>query len=223
MRLKWLLLTVCLTACSTISLQDTAATTAAENRAIVTEAAQIRQTIQFAETQAMATSVAAETRVAQANNANALLLATVRAGDPPTVQVRAQLDRSVGSLQRGTPEPNNPARTTNPAGDVISTYTTSAIQDADGCGQDRQSQFDLGTFRVFAVQQVANIPADTLVGIEWYYAGEVALADQLLVTEAANSLCIWFYLEPYSTGNWSLQFISNGTPVGERVTFRVGE
>lgn len=216
-----LVLLVFTSGCGALALENAPATLSAESVGYVTEAARIRGTLQAEETQVMGTAVAAETLVAAQSNVNAVLLATVRAGDPPTVQVRAQIDRSVGRLGGGTPEPINP--NAGPAGSVVETYTASEVRVSDGCGADRTYTFTEGTYRVFAVQEVANIPADTLVGVEWYYNGGLAFEDQLRVTEYADSLCLWFYLEPYSTGSWAVQFTSNGNLVGERVGFQVGE
>lgn len=220
-RYLWpLILLFGITGCGTTVFQNQPATLSAENRAYVTEAAAIRGTLQAQDVNVRATAVAAETLVAQEGAINAVLLATVRAGDPPTVQVRTQFDRTIGN--RGTAEPVQ-IMADGPGGNVTDAYTTSNIRDADGCGQDRQTQFEEGVFRVYAVQEVQQIPANTVVGIEWYYDGALALSDQLRVTEAANSLCVWFYVEPYSTGNWSMQFLSNGVEVGQRVAFRVGQ
>jgi hypothetical protein len=215
--LTLLLLLINITGCGALALDNTEATLVSQNINYATEAAQIRGTLQAEETQVMGTAVAGETLVAVENNVNAVLLATVRAGDPPTVQVRAQTDRSIGR----TPGPINPVA--GPGGQVIETYTTTEVRASDGCGVDRTTAFAEGTLRLFAVQEVTAIPADTVVGIEWYFDGGLAFEDQLRVTEFADRLCLWFFLEPYSTGDWSVQFTSNGTLVGQRVNFRVGE
>lgn len=204
--------------CGSISGEANVETLVAQNRGFVTEAAQIDGTLAAQETSVLATSVAAETLVARENVVNAIILETVRAGEPPTVAVVAQIDRSVGA--GATPDPNQFG--SDAAGTVAETYVTSEIRDADGCGVDRQTQFPAGTTRLFAVQRYASIPANTLVSIDFFYEGAQAFSDNLVVTSNETDFCVWFFLEPYSQGNWSLQFYSNGNPVGERVSFSVG-
>ena len=216
------LLFVLLTAaCGSISRESEMATLAAENRGFVTEAARIQGTLTSQETEVMATSVAAETVIAQENAVNAVILSTVRAGDPPTVVVSARIDRSAGEgVDGATPDPS--AFGDSVGGTIVETYVTDEVRDSDGCGDTRSSQFPEGTSRVFAVQRVQDIPANTLVSIEWYYGGATALEDNLVVTVYEPDLCIWFFVEPYSMGDWSVQFYSNGNPVGQRVDFNVG-
>lgn len=210
---------ITLTACNMTLNEDNVATLAVQNQDYLTQAANIRETLQSQEVQVLNTSVAAETAVAQENAVNTILLETVRAGDPPTVAVVAQLDRAAGRAA----SQNNPASFSDaPGGTPAETYVAADINNADGCGIDRQTQFPTGTLRVYAVQRALNIPANTLYNIEWYYNGSVALEDGLVVNTEESELCIWFFLEPYSTGNWSVQFFANGNPVGEQVNFTVG-
>lgn len=207
-----------LTACGAVT-RDIPSTLVTENRTYLTEAAQIRSTLSVQETEVMAMSLAAETTVAQENVVNSLLLSTVRAGDPPTVQVVAQLDRSQRNVAIGTPAAGGNAE---PGGTVMETYTTGEVRQSDGCGVDRQNAFPEGTFIIYAVQRVVDIPADTRIGIQWYFNGQIAFEDGLVVTTNESDLCIWFFLEPYSMGQWAVQFLSNGVPVGQRVEFTVG-
>jgi len=213
------LLAITLTACNLTLSEENAATLSAQNQSYLTQAANIRETLRAQETQVLGTSIAAETAVARENAINSILLETVRAGDPPTVAVVAQMDRAAG---RAASESNSEDFSDSPGGTAAETYVASNINDADGCGVDRQTQFPAGTLRVYAVQRALDIPANTLYNIEWYYNGSVALEDGLVVNTAESELCIWFFLEPYSTGDWSVQFFANGNPVGEQVNFTVG-
>lgn len=211
-----LLLASLLSACGATLSEDNAATLAVENQSYLTQAANIRETLNAQETQVLGTAVAAETSVARENAVNTILLETVRAGDPPTVAVVAQLDRASGRDASAAQFSNSTG------GTAAETYVATNINNSDGCGQNRQTQFPDGTLRVYAVQRALDIPANTLYNIEWYYDGSVALEDGLVVNTAERELCIWFFLDPYSTGNWSVQFFANGNPVGERVNFTVG-
>lgn len=205
--------------CASFSGVAQVETLSAENVGFVTEAAEIRSTIVANETQVLATSVAAETQVAQENVVNAVILQTVRAGDPPTIAVSAQIDRS--AIQPGaTADPSLFGEAG--AGSVIETYVASAVRDEDGCGEDQRSQFPEGTSRLFAVQRYETIPGNTLVSVQFAYEGATALEDELVVTAAQNDFCVWFFLEPFSMGRWSVQFYSNGAAVGQRVDFTVG-
>lgn len=201
-----------------LTIPNNAATLSAENLAIVTEAANIRGTLSFEETRVMSTSLAAETLVAYENDVNALLLATVRAGDPPTVQVVAQIARGVDVESMAAMG----MLSSEAAGTPVETYTTTSINPADGCGVDRMQQFPTGTQVLYAVQRAQAVPANTLIGVEFYYGGNIALEDELLVPNYENDICLWFFLEPFSQGTWAVQFFSNGQPFGQRVQFTVG-
>jgi hypothetical protein len=216
----WVALLTILTACGSVSGEDNIAALATENSSFITEAAAMRGTLSVQEAEVMSTSIAAETVVARENIVNAGILATVRAADPPTVAVVARIDRSARAAEGATPDPN--LYGDGPAGTVIETYVTTEVQDSDGCGVDRMTRFPTGTLRLFGVQRVQNVPANTLIGVEWFYGGSTALSDTLVVTTNEADICLWFFLEPYSQGEWSMQFYSNGTPVGERVNFTVG-
>ncbi|MEM6281492.1 MAG: hypothetical protein AAF787_04795 [Chloroflexota bacterium] len=217
----WCAAMVMVAACGSVSGQAEIEALAAENIAFATEAANIRGTLAAEETQVLATSIAAETLVARENGVNSVILATVRAGDPPTVAVVAAIDRSAGAAAAGaTPDPSQFGD--GPAGEVVETYVSGTVRESDGCGDDVRSQFPEGTSRLFAVQRVQNIPANTLYSVEFFFGGSSALSDDLVVTVDESDLCIWFFLEPYSMGNWSVQFYSNGVPVGQRVNFTVG-
>ncbi len=210
-----------LAACGSISGEANIAALATQNSGYVTEAASMQGTLAIQATEVMGTSVAAETIVARENQVNAQVLATVRAGDPPTVAVVARIDRSAGeAVGGGTPDPSQFGD--GPVGNVVETYVTTEVQDSDGCGVDRMTQFPDGTLRLYAVQRVEDVPANTLIGIEWFYGGGLALEDTLVVTTNEPDICLWFFLEPYSQGDWGVQFYSNGTPVGQRVNFSVG-
>src|SRR5687768_17450673 len=66
---------------------DTNATLQAERATLVVEATGIPQTRDARESMVLGTALAAETQVIVRNSINGQLLATVRAGDPPTQQL----------------------------------------------------------------------------------------------------------------------------------------
>lgn len=212
--LQWIVVCSLVAGCS-LTVENTSATLAAQNRSIVTEAAQIRETLAADSANVLATSLAAETQVAVQNRANAALLQTVQVGNPPTMQVVAQINRSAAdSIDMSM-------MSDEPGGTVLETYVSSDIRQSDGCGEDRTSVFPVGTQLLYGVQHLQNVPANTLVSSEWYYGGRSVFSDSLVVEAASADLCVWFFLEPYSAGGWAVQFLSNGVPVGERVEFVV--
>lgn len=212
----WVVWSGLLTGCA-LTVEDTSATLVVENRQIVTEAAEIRSTLSAQETAVLATSIAAETQVAVENIANSYWLATVQAGNPPTVQVVAQINRSADDIST----PNAQQLSGEAAGNVLETYVTSEVRISDGCGVDRVSVFPAGTTILYGVQHLQNVPANTLITSNWYYGGREVFNDSLVVQTDSPDICVWFFLEPYSTGNWAVQFLSNGVPLGQRVEFRV--
>ncbi|MFZ4814768.1 MAG: hypothetical protein ACOYL5_09540 [Phototrophicaceae bacterium] len=217
------LVMVCLlTSCAGL-LDNPAATLVVENRGYVTEAAGYRETNVVEQTRVIRTVVAAETQVAEGQVMNNILLSTVRAGDPPTVQVIAQFERLRGTAAAAITPEAGAANTLPDNLQVLETYVAESIRDSDGCGEGIADSYPAGIPRVYAVQRLQNLPPNTLISIDWFHSGQNALQDALVTNTFEDDICIWFYVEPYSLGAWTVQFSANGVPLGNLVQFTVGQ
>ncbi len=217
-----LLLLVCvihLGGCGAVGVNTPPETLIAQNVAFVTEAAHVRATVVGAETQVAGTVVALQTQLAAMNRQNSALLATVQAGSAPTVQVVAQIFR----IRHGEAPPDLSTFPDEVGGRALETYTSTGIDSFDECGVDRQTDFPLGTQRVYAVQRMVDVPANTLIGVQWSLNDAVVWQDNLIVNFYRGDVCLWFFVEPSASGTWSVEFLSNGFYVGDQVKFNINE
>lgn len=205
--------------CGAIPINTPPETLIAQNIGFVTEAAHIRATAVQAETQIASTVVALEAQLALINRQNSALLSTVQAGSAPTVEVVAQINR----IRHGETPPDLSNFSTEIGGRALETYTSSGIDSFSECGVDRQSDFLLGTQRVYAIQRMLEIPANTLMSVEWSLNDAVVWKDNLIVNVYSMDLCVWFFLEPSASGTWSVQFLSNNIYVGDQINFNINE
>ncbi|MFZ4826255.1 MAG: hypothetical protein ACOYLB_02765 [Phototrophicaceae bacterium] len=205
--------------CGTVAVNTPPETLIAQNVAFVTEAAHVRATVVQAETQIASTVVALETQLAGMNRQNSALLSTVQAGSAPTVEVVAQINR----IRHGEAPPDLSNFPDEVGGRALETYTSTGINPFDECGIDRQTDFPLGTQRVYAIQRMVDVRANTLMGVEWLLNDAVIWRDNLIVNVDRADVCVWFFLEPSASGTWTVQFLSNGIYVGDQVNFNVNE
>lgn len=231
-RFLWALLMLTLTACGALAAPDNQGTLQAQNDAFRLEATAIRQTLDARDVMVRATAIAAETQVVERNSINQQLLATVKAGDPPTQQLIVV--NPTGVLPTALPLPGMPtpdaAAVTQPEavsaplatnGQFVDTVTTGQIRDSDGCAVSPQAQFTLDTDRIYIVTRALEVSAGTQIGVEWFYEGQVVDTGSWTVPQNESNFCLWFYLDEFSPGNWSVQLSANGTPISPAPSFTV--
>jgi hypothetical protein len=203
------LLLLGLGACQAFTRPDIPATLRAENAGYVIEATSIYQTAQAEDARVQITAVAAAATIARIDNINQLLMATARAVIPPTAQIAgAGITESV----------------TSSSGDgmqFIEVGTASSVRDSDGCANGLQSQFLQDAGPIYVTARALNIRAGTLMGVEWRYEGAVAHQENFVVPVDDDNYCIWFNLEAFSAGNWTVRLYENELPIEPEVIFTV--
>jgi hypothetical protein len=196
-------------ACQAFTRPDIPATLRAENAGYVIEATSIYQTAQAEDTRVQITAVAAAATIASINNINQQLMATARAVIPPTAQIAgAGITESMVS---------NSAN----GGQFVEVGTASSVRDSDGCADGLQSQFSLAAGPIYVTARALNIRAGTLMGVEWRYEGAVAHQENFVVPGDDDNYCIWFNLEAFSAGNWTVRLYKNEVPIEPEVIFTV--
>ena len=221
-------------ACSSLSGPDTAATLDAQNGGFVAEATNLAAMARAKTTEIWATVNWGGTYVYSREQINLKLLATVRANEPPTQQVIIVNPTGpvgvAGPVTLGAPEsPVDGA--TPPAGatpdasgaQFANTVTTSTVRESDGCPVGSQTSFPTSAERIYAVTQALNIRAGTQMGVEWRQEGQVVDSKTYDVPADSPSLCVWFYLDRFTPGNWTVQLTANGQPVADALAFTVAD
>jgi len=205
---------IVLSSCQVLRPPDVPGTLQAENVAIVAEATNLAQTREAAAGQVLATAQAAETYVAQEESINEALVATVRAGDPPTVS------RSVGSALGavGTPAAGQTL--------FLDIGAAASVRSSDGCAEAPQNQFPADIQEIYVTARALNIRAGTRLDVEWRYEGQVVWQESWTVPIDSDSFCLWFNLDPSVAallpGSWSASLYADGTGVGSPATFVIG-
>lgn len=210
-----LVLSTLLAGCQVFRGADVAATMQAQNVAYVVEATAIAQTQQAEAAQVLVTALAAETYIAQQEGINQVLVATVRAGDPPTIA------RSVGDAAgaAGTPATGETR--------FVEIQTASSVRESDGCADGIQTQFPQNAQRIYVTARAFNIRAGTRLDVEWRYAGNLVWQENWSVPVDSDNFCLWFYIDPsvvtFSPGNWSARLFANGISIEPAATFSILE
>jgi hypothetical protein len=234
----WITLLFLLAGCASFAAPDAPATLRAQNDALLQEATAIYQTAQARQGMVVATAFAAETMVVQRNNVNQQLLGTVIAAIPPTQQVVSidpvgtyyhPIPEDLGDIQiaAATAPPDGVATPAAPdeasaGGDSFAdTVTARAIRSSDGCAESSASAFTTDDDRVYVVTRAVAVSAGTRIDVEWQLDGQVASSGSWTVPQDESNFCIWFYLDSFSAGSWSVQLTANGTPITPAPTFTV--
>lgn len=228
-----------LSGCGALSGADQQGTLAVELTQFQGEATAIAQTLQARTTEVAATTAWAATSAFQLDGVNQQLAVTMRAAIPPTRQIvsadgpvtpgmNAPLPGEwtptpIDGSSVSTPNPN----ATPPPGGVNQLTTVGpalAVRDSDGCAAGVQTSISASAPRIYATTRILNATAGTSVQASWSSGGSVVFSNNpyTLPTDEAD-FCVWFYIEPadvnFTPGDWSLQFLINGSPAGNPAAF----
>ena len=186
-----------LAACGVVNSVDTQATLQMENADFATEVAALATDVSSTGISVLATAQAAETHVIEMNNVNRQLLATVRAGVPPTV----------GAFIAG--EASGNAR--------FSPMLIGGGVDENGCVSSAISQFSAAASLVYTSAQAFGLPIGTSIGVEVRHEGMFVLRDSWALAEPVNGGCIWTTIDRASAGlepgRWTVQFFVDNRPL----------
>lgn len=200
--------------CSALAGPDVPATLQAENMGFVAEATQIAQAGAADRALIAATAAAAETRVAELQGVNAVLLATVRAGDPleQGVSVVAQTGSRPASVAEGQRW-------------FVRTGTASSVRESDGCVVDPQVRFPADVERIYATVHGYNVGAGVVMSVEWLYEGTPVWQESWPLARSWADICMWFYIDPttvdFRPGNWSVRLFADGFQLEEALIFTI--
>jgi cellobiose-specific phosphotransferase system component IIB len=213
-QLLWIILSLPLCAgCEAFGRPNVPATFQAESRAYVAEATAIAQTAQVNEQSVNITAQAAETKIAEIQAVNLVLLATVRAGDPA---------QGVTVDTIATPIDLDPNRRW-----FVKTGVSRRVSEADGCVVDPQINFSLDTQQIYATVRAFNIQSGTMMSVQWYYEGNEVWQDSWTVPQNSADLCIWFDIQPsyveFKPGNWSVRLFADGFQLEDAMAFALTE
>lgn len=227
------LLLFLLAGCGALATPDAPATLRAQNAAFVLEATAIRDTLVAREAEVRATAFAAETQVIQRNSINSQLLATVVESFPPTQQqvvinpvgtyfrpfdAAAELPSAPSPAPGETPLPGD-----GQGGAFVDTVTARALRQSDGCAQGAVTSFTLADDRIYVVTRATRVRAGTQIAVEWQLDGAPVDQTSWTVPSDEENFCIWFYLDSFSPGSWSVQLSADGTPISPAPAFTVTE
>ncbi|MBE2184345.1 MAG: hypothetical protein IAE89_13020 [Anaerolineae bacterium] len=233
------LFAVCLicivSACGSLGGADTKGTLQAEATAFVDASTQIAQTSLALATSVNATAAMARTEIGFIDGMNAQLAQTLRAAVPPTQQIVSnqgpvtpgfnsalpgQFTPSAGGSDPGA-EGNVQTGETNQFAQV---GVATGVHDSDGCATAIQTQVSSSTSRLYATARILNAAAGTQLSVTWMANGQVVYTNSAYsLPQDDSDFCLWFYIEPtdvsFATGEWSIQFLINGQPVGSPSAF----
>ncbi len=209
-------LAAAVTGCQVVGSPDIPATTQAENLEIVHEATRIAQAAQADREAVAATADAVMTEVADLQQANLVLLATVRAGDPPTQGVIVSTD-GLGQVPALTPGQRWFTRT----------GVSQRINEADGCVVSPQITFTMDTPIIYATMRVFNIESGVQLSALWEREGMEMYRDSFVLNRGASEICLWFSIErsevEFVPGNWTVRLFADGFQLESPLAFTILE
>lgn len=190
-----------LVGCQVLDAPDVPATLQAENAQIVQEATSIARSAANDRQAVLSTAEASMTEVARIQQTNLVLLATVRASDPPDQGVIVSAGGSVPQLTPGQRW-------------FTKTGVSQFINEADGCVISPQISFDADVSTIYATLRAFNIESGVLLSAQWEYEGNEVYRDSFVLSRGASEICIWFSIDSSDTeflpGNWAVRLFADG-------------
>jgi hypothetical protein len=203
-----------LTGCQAFAAPDVSATLQAENELIIQEATAIEQAERDDYGAIAATADAVMTEVAGLQQANLVLLATVRAGDPPDQSVIVSMEGQVPQLTPGQRW-------------FTRTGVSQFINDADGCVVSPQITFTADVPIIYATMRVFNIEPGVQLSALWEREGMEVFRDSFVLSQGAAEICIWFSITqndaPLTPGNWAVRLFADGAALESPLAFSIQE
>ncbi len=201
-----------LAGCQAFSPSDVPATLQAENAQIVQEATSIAQALHDDFAAFAATADAAMTETVGLQQANLVLLATVRAGDPPQQSVIVSMEGQVPQLTPGQRW-------------FTRTGVSQSINEADGCVVSPQISFTPDTPLIYATMRIFNIEPGVQLSALWEREGTEVFRDSFVLDRGAAEICVWFSISqndaPLVPGNWAVRLFANGAALESPMAFSI--
>jgi hypothetical protein len=154
------------------------------------------------------------TEVAQIQQSNQVLLATVRAGDEPQIDVVVNTNAFTG--------PPTPGQRW-----FVKTGVSQAINEADGCVIAPQIAFEADTPVIYATLRAYNVEAGTRISAQWAYEGSEVHTEGFNLNRSSSEICIWFSLDQttaeFLPGNWTVRLFADGAQLESPMPFSIRE
>lgn len=191
--------------CQTIG-DDVNATLAAGDSLVSTEAANLANAASISRTEMAATLANVQTREAEVRSVNNQLIATMAAVATPTPALIAGQADPITSMGEADMMMDGEFIAQDTL--LVTTGVSDTVADADGCVVNPRSQFPSSTSQLFATMRVFNLVEGTPLRAEWYYEGELRIADDWNLDIFSNDRCLWFNLEAnrtdFTPGEWQV-------------------
>ena len=205
----WVIVAVTLGACQVVGGPDVSATLQADNQQILMEATTIARSAQADQASVAATADASMTTVADLQGSNLVLLATVRAGDPPSVKVVASTD------QRAEVTPGQQW--------FLRTGLSQVVDPNDGCVVSPQISFSSDTPTIYMTIEGYNVVSGTRLTAVWEHEGTEVYRDSLVLSRSASEMCVWLSMDQtevdFTPGNWTVRAFADDQQLGTPETF----
>lgn len=202
------LLIVGTTACQSLTADDQDIALQAELEAYGTEAAFLRNQIQSDRTAVVSTVAIISTQAEDFTRYNSVLVATVRAGIPPTAtpppfnaEAQGPMPLAMFDLSSGEMR-------------FVQVGTAGRITENDRCFVAHQTLFDATTTPVIYMTTLAlNLRAGTIVRVDWQFGGQVVYSNSWTAPQSRDGQCIALELlpsnAPFTPGNWTATLVVN--------------
>ncbi len=239
----FLLLTITLLMAGCNNGGDVQLTLVAENLALSTQIADIRNTATYAADKLNMTAEYLQTAVTQVAVDNQLLAITLTASgvDASRITPGAPVPTALPVNQGASGNTPLMAEDVSPGAPLDTTVATSADQAtpslynivlAEGVGSNdcalaAMSTFSSSTQQIYVVATAANIASGTKLSSHWFLEGTEVVFHDFMPDFDIEQNCIWFYIDQtdvaFTPGTWSVQLDINDQPAGSPVTFSITE
>jgi hypothetical protein len=220
-----------LVGCEALAAPDPSAGMGVELTAYVSEATSIAQSLAAQGTAVVVTAQSAATYIVQQDGINRQVVATLRAGLPPTAQVVLGADPSVGATPPiGESMLDGGAGASAPAASVEGGFTefqppqtASAVRSSDDCAEVVTTEFSSASPIIYVTTRAFNMRAGTQMAVEWLLSGQVVYNFNFAVPVDDPDYCLWFSITPadvpFTPGDWSVRLLANGAPILPTASF----
>lgn len=213
-------------------------TLVAQNVALGTQIADVRNTATVEADRLQVTAVYIETAIALSLQQNQRLSATIEAlgGNPALVAPVAGTPTPLPALDAAVPATTSEAGVSAADGTVVAATATPASPSlynavtargvgANDCALASVTDFGAADTNIYIVATASNIAPGMVLSSRWYLEGQEVIAHEFTPDFAIDQNCIWFYIDSTETeftpGNWTVQLEINGQLAAEPVAFTI--
>ncbi len=227
MKLFWILCVILvMSGCNTLSQADVGATMTVSSDMLATQAAMVNSTALARRTEVISTVAVNEAQLANLQNINAQLAATLVSSASPTPGLRvgsAPLpdDQSTGDMMMSD---NSDSSTVIDRGSFQITGVTDRVDD-DGCVAGQTNTFSSSTPQLYVTMTAFDLPESSFLRVEWYWEGELRIFDSWMTPRYFDGACLWFILDQnrtsFTPGQWTVRLYYNDRQIGTGTTFNI--